>query len=135
MENANIGKITESVLVWFFKGVKKKYMQNDITAIKPELDMLTKIIVNTVPVEQIYLFGSYAYGTPHKDSDYDLYIVMKDDAPMRELDAMDAMGLAIANVKTKATDLLALKLNRFLDRKTGPTLERTIAREGIKLYG
>jgi hypothetical protein len=27
-------------------------MQNDITAIKPELDALTKIIVETVPVEQ-----------------------------------------------------------------------------------
>ncbi|GHT72920.1 hypothetical protein FACS1894124_0400 [Spirochaetia bacterium] len=50
-------------------------MQNDITAIKPELNALTKIIVKTVPVEQIYLFGSYAYGTPHKDSDYDLYII------------------------------------------------------------
>jgi predicted nucleotidyltransferase len=110
-------------------------MQNDITAIKAELDKLTKIIVNTVPVEQVYLFGSYAYGTPHKDSDYDLYVVLKDNVPMRELDAMDAMSLAIANAKTKSTDLLALKLNRFLDRKTGPTLERTIVREGIKLYG
>ncbi|MDR0610151.1 MAG: nucleotidyltransferase domain-containing protein, partial [Planctomycetaceae bacterium] len=46
---------------------------NDITAIKDELDILTRIIVETVPVEQIYLFGSYAYGTPHKDSDLDLY--------------------------------------------------------------
>ena len=110
-------------------------MQNDITAIKPELDVLTKIIVATVPVEQIYLFGSYAYGTPHKDSDFDLYIVLKDDAPMRELDAMNAITLAMYRKKTKAVDLLALKQSRFLDRKTGPTLERTIAREGIKLYG
>jgi predicted nucleotidyltransferase len=110
-------------------------MKNDITAIKPELDMLTKIIVDTVPVEQIYLFGSYAYGTPHKDSDFDLYVVLKDDAPMRELDAMDAMDLAIGFKRTKPLDILALKLNRFLDRKTGPTMERTIAREGIKLYG
>ena len=28
---------------------------------------------------QIILFGSYAYGTPTKDSDIDLYIVTKDD--------------------------------------------------------
>ncbi|GMO61129.1 MAG: hypothetical protein Ta2G_20920 [Termitinemataceae bacterium] len=110
-------------------------MQNDITAIKPELDVLTKIIVNTVPVEQIYLFGSYAYGTPHKDSDYDLYVVLKDDAQIRELDAMDAIAIAMYRKKNKAVDLLVLKLNRFLDRKTGPTLERTVAREGIKLYG
>jgi predicted nucleotidyltransferase len=29
--------------------------------------------------EKVILFGSYAYGTPHKDSDIDLYIVTKDD--------------------------------------------------------
>jgi predicted nucleotidyltransferase len=55
-------------------------MQNDITPIKQELDALTKIIAETVPVEEIYLFGSYAYGTPHKDSDFDIYVVLKDDA-------------------------------------------------------
>jgi predicted nucleotidyltransferase len=38
-----------------------------------ELEMLTGIIVGTVPVEAIYLFASYAYGTPHKDLDLDLY--------------------------------------------------------------
>jgi predicted nucleotidyltransferase len=27
--------------------------------------------------EKIYLFGSYAYGTPHKDSDYDFFVVLK----------------------------------------------------------
>ncbi len=29
--------------------------------------------------EQIILFGSYAYGTPTKDSDIDLYVVTNDD--------------------------------------------------------
>ena len=28
--------------------------------------------------EKIFLFGSYAYGTPNKDSDYDFYVVLKD---------------------------------------------------------
>jgi predicted nucleotidyltransferase len=43
-----------------------------IPAIQAELETLKDIIINTVAVEQIYLFGSYAYGTPHKDSDLDL---------------------------------------------------------------
>jgi predicted nucleotidyltransferase len=103
--------------------------------IRPELDALTKIIVDTVPVEQIYLFGSYAYGTPHKDSDLDLYIVFKDDLPMREIDALIAARLAISRAKTMPVDLLGLKLNRFLDRKTDATIERTIERQGIRLYG
>jgi predicted nucleotidyltransferase len=104
-------------------------------AIQAELEKLKDIIINTVPVEEIYLFGSYAYGTPHKDSDYDLYIVLKDDAPMRELDAMAAIDIAIGLTRTKPIDLLALKQKRFLDRKDAATLERKIVREGIKLYG
>jgi predicted nucleotidyltransferase len=103
--------------------------------IQAELEELKDIIIKTVPVEEIYLFGSYAYGTPHKDSDYDLYIVLKDDAPMRELDAMTAIDIALYKKTNKPIDLLALKYNRFLDRKTEATLERKVAREGVKLYG
>jgi predicted nucleotidyltransferase len=43
-------------------------------AIQAELDKLTELIINAIPVEQIFLFGSYAYGTPNKDSDLDLYV-------------------------------------------------------------
>jgi predicted nucleotidyltransferase len=108
---------------------------NDITAIKDELDVLTRIIVETVPVEQIYLFGSYAYGTPHKDSDLDLYVILKDNAPIRDADAIDAITSAIYKKKTKPADILAHKLNHYLERKHLPTLERKIATEGIQIYG
>jgi predicted nucleotidyltransferase len=53
-----------------------------------ELNTLKDIIVNTVPVEQIILFGSYANGTPHADSDLDIYVVMSENANIREIDAM-----------------------------------------------
>jgi predicted nucleotidyltransferase len=62
-------------------------MREHLAGIQKELDTLVKIIVETVPTEQIYLFGSYAYGALHKNSDLDIYIVMKGDAPMQELDA------------------------------------------------
>ena len=108
---------------------------NDISEIKQELDLITKIITDTVPVEAIYLFGSYANGTPSRDSDVDLYVVFGDDLPMRELDAIIAIRLAIAPVKKMPLDVIGLKLARFLDRKIYATLERKIAREGLKLYG
>ena len=110
-------------------------MQNDISGIKRELDTIIQTIANTVPVEEIYLFGSYAYGAPHKDSDLDLYIVFKDDLPIRELDAIFAIRKAVAPVQNMPLDLLGIKQNRFLDRKIYATLERKIAREGVKLYG
>jgi predicted nucleotidyltransferase len=110
-------------------------MQSDMSDIKQELDAITKVIADTVPVEAIYLFGSHAYGTPHKDSDLDLYVVFKDELPGRELDAIFAIRTAIAPIQNMPLDVIGLKLNRFLDRKIYATLERKIAREGVKLYG
>jgi len=110
-------------------------MQNNISDIQQNLSEISKIIAETVPVESIYLFGSYAYGTPNKDSDLDLYVVFKDELPMRELDAITAIRIAIDSIKNKHVDILGLKQNRFHDRKQYATLERKIVREGIKLYG
>jgi predicted nucleotidyltransferase len=104
-------------------------------AVKQEINLLTDVIVRTVPVEEIYLFGSYAYGTPHSDSDLDLYVVLKDDTEMREMDAMLEIGKAISRKKSMPVDILASKKNRFLDRKEAPTLERQIEQQGIKVYG
>lgn len=39
-------------------------------------------IVSGVNPEKIILFGSYAYGTPTKDSDVDLLVIMPSDEPM-----------------------------------------------------
>jgi len=99
------------------------------------LDEISRIIADTVPVESIYLFGSYAYGTANKDSDLDLYVVFKDEMQMRELDAIRSIRMAIYPVKNMPMDILGLKSNRFNDMKAFATLERKIVREGVKLYG
>lgn len=104
-------------------------------AVREELEKLTKLIVEAVPVEQIYLFGSYAYGTPHKDSDLDLYVVLKDGLPMRDLDAGLMARFAIARKKTWPVGIIAKNKADFTDRKDGMTLERIVSRDGIKLYG
>jgi predicted nucleotidyltransferase len=103
--------------------------------VQTELDMLKNIIINTVPVEQIFLFGSYAYGTPNKDSDLDLYIVLKDDLQIREIDAGVQIQLAIGRKKSMPVDIIVNKKSTYLKRKQAPTIERKIAREGIKVYG
>ena len=104
-------------------------------AVQDELNKLKELIVNTIPVEQIYLFGSYAYGTPHKDSDLDLFIVLKDEVPLRDIDAAIKIRLAIGEHQSMPLDLLVIKKSRYLERKTAPTVERKIAREGILIYG
>ena len=64
-----------------------------------------------------------------------LYVVFRDDLPMRELDAILNIHNAVAPFKTMPLDVIGLKQNQFLDRKIYATLERKIAREGVKLYG
>jgi predicted nucleotidyltransferase len=104
-------------------------------SVQAELDMLKDIIVNTVSVEQILLFGSYAYGTPHKDSDLDLYVVLKDGSEIREIDAGLKIRLAIDRKKTMPVDIIVKNRADYIERKNAPTIERKIAREGILLYG
>ncbi|MCL2312281.1 MAG: nucleotidyltransferase domain-containing protein [Firmicutes bacterium] len=107
-----------------------------IEEIKDELETLKEIILEKVPTDQIWLFGSYAYGIPHKDSDIDIYIVMKDDAQMRELDAMDEVnGGRIERRMLKPCDILALKRSRFDYRAENFSMERKIKKEGVKIYG
>jgi predicted nucleotidyltransferase len=104
-------------------------------AIQTELSRLKELIISAVPVEQIYLFGSYAYGNPHKDSDLDLFVVLKDEVQLRDIEAAIKIRLAISENQSMPLDLLVIKKSRYLERKTAPTLERKIAREGILIYG
>jgi len=104
-------------------------------AVQAEIDKLKELIVSAIPVEQIYLFGSYAYGTPRKDSDLDFYVVIKDDVPMRELDAGLQIRLAIDRKKSMPVDIIAKKKSNFASRLDDITLERKVTRDGIRIYG
>lgn len=88
----------------------------------------------TVNCEKIYLFGSYAYGTPNKDSDYDFYIVIPDNS-IKPLEAMKQISRELAKTdNTMPIDILASYVSNFKERSGQPTLERRIAREGVILF-
>ncbi|MDR3233012.1 MAG: nucleotidyltransferase domain-containing protein, partial [Planctomycetaceae bacterium] len=90
-------------------------------------------ILNCVEAEQIFLFGSYAYGTPHKDSDYDFYVVLPDDSPLERREAINTIMLNIS-ADYPPIDVLANYKEQFDDMSKLPTLMRTIINKGIKLY-
>ncbi|MDR1149889.1 MAG: nucleotidyltransferase domain-containing protein [Spirochaetaceae bacterium] len=106
-------------------------------AIQNQINILSDIIVQTVPVEQIYLFGSYAYGTPTPDSDLDLYVIMKDDAPLPALEAEQKISLARfrSGFRTLPADIFVLKKSRFQRRLTASTLEQEVSKKGLVIYG
>ena len=102
--------------------------------IQRELDIIKDGILKTVPAEAIYLFGSYAYGTPNEDSDIDIYVVVPD----MDIDLVDLRGEIRKNLRRKKSmpmDLLVGKSSVFNLRKQGLTLENVIAQNGVLLYG
>jgi len=120
-------------------------------AIWNEINAFKEIIVQVFPVEQIYFFGSYVYGTPHKLSDLDLYVVLKDDAPQQNFDIMMRIREAIAHKRTMPVDIVVSKKQEFLalcrddavkhkytlacrQRSLDETLEQTVIRNGICIY-
>ena len=100
-----------------------------------ELLAVKDIILKTVSCEKIYLFGSYANNTQREGSDYDLYIVLKND----DENPLIAEQSIYRNLSKRVgrhtpTDILAETKSKFNDLCTLPTIERKIAREGILLY-
>ena len=91
-------------------------------ALTQEIDALVNIMVETVPVEMVYLFGSYAYGTPRDDSDLDLYVVFRDDMEMRELDALVTARVAMAPVQIRRLIFFSYLLVSIINNLLNPYL-------------
>jgi len=100
-----------------------------------ELEILKSVILDTVAVDKIILFGSYANGMPDEESDIDLYVVMKDDAEMGELDVLKCIYKGLRYKLNMPIDILASRKSSFERRSKALTLENDIASEGIILYG
>jgi predicted nucleotidyltransferase len=105
----------------------QKEISNDLT-------LITEAVTSVVEPVAIYLFGSYAYGTPNEDSDIDIYAVVPDSVvDTIELNAQ--IRYALFYKQRKPIDLLIGKRAHFEKRKYGLTLENIIANQGIKIYG
>jgi len=102
--------------------------------IQSQIDLIKDSVLRVVPAEAIYLFGSYAYGTPGDESDLDIYVVVPDDTVNLAEHYADIRGL-LCEKKSVPLDLLIGRSSVFNRRKSAPTLERVIAEKGTVLYG
>ncbi len=98
-----------------------------------EIRMIQDRIIQAVPVEKLYLFGSYAKGTQTEDSDYDFYVVIPNDG-LRPVETVQSIFRSVRGMKRKPMDILAGTVDTFERRAKQITLERTIADEGVLLY-
>jgi predicted nucleotidyltransferase len=102
-------------------------------AIQHIIEEATQRLVAEFQPEQVWLFGSYAWGEPNKDSDLDLLVVVpssSDNSLSRAQKAHGALsGLGMAKdviVKTRA------EVDRVKDLR--PTLTYKIMHQGRLLY-
>jgi predicted nucleotidyltransferase len=109
-------------------------INDDILAIE---DTILKTVKENC--EQIYLFGSYADGTPRiggdNPSDYDLYVVLNDDTKTLPIVVIQDIRVALIHgPKYYRTDILANYKSHFIWRSKEPTIENTVVEKGVLLF-
>jgi predicted nucleotidyltransferase len=99
----------------------------------PALAAVVQRLVAVFHPQKVYLFGSHARGDTGPDSDYDLMLVMSDDAPAKLLDPRTACE--VLRGTGIAADVLLWRRSNF-DRRLHlrASLPATIAQEGKLLY-
>jgi predicted nucleotidyltransferase len=103
-----------------------------ITA-KSELDEIVRRLVSAYEPERIYLFGSKARGDADADSDYDLMVVVPDDAGEERL--RSRLGYEALRGTGIAADVLVCTRTYFDERlHLQASLPATILREGKLLH-
>jgi len=84
-------------------------------------------------IQKIYLFGSYAYGKPNKESDLDLCVILDNVESRREYIITISNALRNINIYNNY-DLLIYKNNDFYSSTNPESVENTIINKGVLLY-
>ena len=98
-----------------------------------EINALKNCFVKALDPLRVYLFGSYAYGIPDQDSDFDFYIVV-DDSKTDTLDLTLRAYSACSEIKRHPVDILVGTKSRFENRKQRPSIENEVYHKGVLLY-
>ena len=100
-----------------------------------EINAIKDIIVRTAAPERVYLFGSFAYGTPDRDSDYDFYVLLPDGAKSPSAVTDDIYRALYKKTNQRPIDVLVKRASDFDKRRQLPTMEREVFTKGVIVYG
>ena len=100
----------------------------------PALTEVVRRLVEAYQPERVYLFGSVARGDAGPDSDYDLLLVVPDDALPQRL--RSRLAYQVLRGTGTAADVVVWPKSSF-ERRSGvvTSLPATVSREGLLLYG
>ena len=104
------------------------------TAGDPVLAEVVRRLLEAYRPERIYLFGSVARGEAGPDSDYDLLVVVPDDAPPER--RRSRLAYEVLRGTGAAADVLVCTRSYFEQRRwLRASLPGTVLREGRALHG
>ena len=99
----------------------------------PKLAEVVRRLVKAYAPERIYLFGSLARGENSPDSDYDLMVIVPDEAPPER--ARSRLAYQALRGTGVAADILVWTRSRFQRRAhVVASLPATVLREGTLLH-
>ncbi|MCD7708918.1 MAG: nucleotidyltransferase domain-containing protein [Clostridiales bacterium] len=98
-----------------------------------EIEELKTLFVDSLLPLRIYLFGSYADNSYDLESDFDFYIVVRDEINDLASETVKAYK-AVRSVKRHPVDILVGTRSRFEERKEIPSIENEVYRKGVLLY-
>jgi predicted nucleotidyltransferase len=99
----------------------------------PILTGVVRRLVEAYSPERIYLFGSVARGEVGPDSDYDIMVIVPDDAPPERL--RSRLGYRALRGTGTAADVVVWSRSGFERRaRVAASLPAIVAREGMLLY-
>jgi predicted nucleotidyltransferase len=109
-------------------------IQEALTAESPVLREIIQRLVSAYQPERIYLFGSVARGDAGLDSDYDLMVIVPDDAPPER--RRSRLACEVLRGTGSAADVLVCTHSCFERRRClKASLPGTVLREGRLLHG
>jgi uncharacterized protein len=104
-----------------------------------KLDILQRL--KPLDLDQVILFGSYAYGTPTEDSDIDLYVVTKDSFIPKSFKENMAIKLKVSKAIKDLQKIIPIDTithTKAMNQKfiqMGSMFSKEILTKGIKIYG
>jgi predicted nucleotidyltransferase len=107
-----------------------------LQANREELSEIVERLVNVYQPLRIYLFGSYAWGTPHRDSDYDICVVLEKSNEKPRQRCRKGRVALLDILRRQPIDLVVYTQKSFDTASIHPsTMASDISKKGVLLYG
>lgn len=98
------------------------------------LNEITRRLVAEFQPEQIYLFGSHAWGSPHQDSDLDLMVIVRESTE-RPIRRMQRAHRCLWGLRVSKDVFVQTREEFDLYKDLLGSFQRQILERGRKLYG